>query len=313
MIVTHYALFLALVAALAIVSDAPAGGISDQTCPNVAGEYTNTCPSGTVGVPYSIRFSETEGSGCGPGRQTFHLDSGVLPPGLSLEPDGNLSGTSFQPGSFQFYLEMREPEDDPANCAGKRTQKKFTLKIRRQPSIVSTAAFPPRLEVGAPFRTALRARGGSGIFRWTLAAGPPPRGLQIGVDGSIAGTPQAPGTYRFSVRAKDTEGRSLIWQTKVTVAPTLRIQTARLPSATIGSPYRVDLTAAGGISPTVWRLTGGRLPSGIRLESAHGRLTGMPKEAGAYLVSLQVSDALKVKKARTFRLVVLAGRGTPRR
>ena len=33
MIVTHYALFLALVAALAVVSDAPAGGISDETCP----------------------------------------------------------------------------------------------------------------------------------------------------------------------------------------------------------------------------------------------------------------------------------------
>ena len=313
MIVTHYALFLALVAALAVVSDAPAGGISDETCPNVAGEYTNTCPSGTVGVPYSIRFSETKGSGCGPGKQTFHLDSGVLPPGLSLEPDGNLSGTSFQPGSFQFYLEMREPENDPANCAGKRTQKKFTLKIRRQPWIVSTAAFPPRLEVGAPFKMALRARGGSGIFRWMLAAGPLPRGLEIGVDGSIAGTPQAPGTYRFSARAKDTEGRSLIWRTKITVAPTLRIQTGRLPSATIGSPYEADLTAAGGVSPTVWKLTGGRLPSGIRLESARGRLTGIAKEGGAHLVALQVSDALKVKRVRTFRFVVLKSGGNPRR
>ena len=130
-------LTVALVAVLTVVPDASAGGISDETCPNVAGEHTNTCPAGTVGVPYSIRFRESEGSGCGPGRQTFHFDSGILPPGMTLAADGTLSGASFQPGSFQFYVEMREPADDPANCAGKRTQKQFTLKIRRQPWITS--------------------------------------------------------------------------------------------------------------------------------------------------------------------------------
>ena len=66
-------LTVALVAVLAVASEAAAGGISDETCPNVAGEHTNTCPAGTVGAPYSIRFTESEGSGCGPGRQTFHL------------------------------------------------------------------------------------------------------------------------------------------------------------------------------------------------------------------------------------------------
>lgn len=306
-IVERSALTLVIVAVLAVAADALAGGISDEICPNVAGEYTNTCPAGTVGVPYSIRFSESEGSGCGPGRQTFHLDSGDLPPGLTLAPDGNLSGTSLQPGSFQFYVEMREPEDDPANCAGKRTQKKFTLKIRQQPWIVSTPAVPPSLEVGAPFRMTLRARGGSGIFAWTLAAGQLPAGLRIAVDGSITGTPRAPGTYRFSARAKDTEARSLIWQTKASVAPRLRIRTQRLPAAKIGRPYAADLAAVGGISPTVWKLRRGRLPRGIRLASALGRLTGVPKEAGTHLVSFEVSDELKVKNARTFRIVVLDG------
>ena len=133
--------------------------ISDETCPTIAGENTNTCPAGTVGAPYSISFRESDGSGCGPGRQTFHLDSGVLPPGLSLASDGTLSGTSLQPGSFQFYVEMREPEDDPASCAGKRTQKKFTLKIRRQLSIVADPFVTPRSEVGEPFSMTLRARG----------------------------------------------------------------------------------------------------------------------------------------------------------
>ena len=65
-------------------------------------------------MPYSIRFVESDGSGCGPGRQTFHLDSGRLPPGLTLAQDGTLNGTAMQAGSFQFYVEMREPQDDPS-------------------------------------------------------------------------------------------------------------------------------------------------------------------------------------------------------
>ena len=304
MTVTRSLLILALVAVLTVTSDAPAGGISDETCPNIAGEYTNTCPAGTVGVPYSIRFSETEGSGCGPGRQTFHLDSGMLPPGLNLAPDGTLSGTSFQPGGFQFYVEMREPGDDPANCAGKRTQKQFTLKVRRQPWIVSTPAVTPRSEVGVPFRMTLRARGGSGIFAWTLAAGQLPSGLRIGVDGSISGTARTPGIYRFAARAKDTEARSLIWQTKVSVAPRLRIPTQRLPAGQIGRGYRADLTAVGGVGQTVWRLKRGRLPRGIRLASALGRLTGAPTEAGTRVVILEVRDGLKVTNTKTFRIVV---------
>jgi len=311
MIVKRSALILVLVAVLAVASDAPAGGISDETCPNVAGEYTNTCPSGTVGVPYSVRFSESEGSGCGPGRQTFHLDSGDLPPRLALAPDGNLSGTSFQPGSFQFYVEMREPRDDPANCAGKTTQKKFTLKVRRQPWIVSTPAMPPHSEVGIPFRMTLRARGGSGIFVWKVAGGRLPPGVRVGVHGTIAGIPWTPGTYRFVASAKDTEARSLIRQMKISVAPRLRIRTQRLPAAEIGRRYSADLSAAGGVAPTEWKLTHGRLPRGMRLASALGRLTGLPKETGTRVVAIEVSDGLKAKNAKTFRIVVLGSTRPP--
>lgn len=297
-------LTLALVALLTVAPDAPAGGISDETCPNVAGEHTNTCPAGTVGVPYAIRFKENEGSGCGPGRQTFHVDSGMLPPGIMLTPDGTLSGTSFQPGSFQFYVEMREPADDPANCAGKRTQKQFTLKIRRQPWIVSFPALTSRSEVGVPFRTALRARGGSGIFVWTLASGRLPEGLRLFSDGTIEGTPRSNGTYRFTTRAEDTEGRAVEWKVELAIASRLRVHSRRLPRAQTGRTYGADLASVGGIGPTTWKLTRGRLPRGLRLESARGRLTGSPTEAGTHVFTVEVRDALRVTVGRAFRIVV---------
>jgi len=310
--VKRLTLILVLVAALAVVSDAPAGGISDETCPNVRGENTNTCPPGTVGTPYSIRFSEREGSGCGPGRQTFHLDSGPLPPGLTLERDGTLSGRAMLAGSFQFYVEMREPEDDPANCAGKRTQKQFTLKIRRQPWIVSAPAIPPRSEVGMPFRMTLRARGGSGIFAWVLVGGKLPTGLRLGADGSIMGTPRISGTYQFEAKATDTESRSLRWAATLSVAPRLLIRTQRLPAATVGRFYSADLTAVGGATPKVWKLTRGRLPRGIRLVSALGRFTGIPRESGRHLVTVEVRDGLKVKYTKVFSIVVVDPRARGR-
>jgi hypothetical protein len=303
--VKSLAVILALGAVLTFTPGAPAGGISDETCPNARGENTNTCPPGTVGTPYSIRFSEREGTGCGPGRQTFELDSGLLPPGLSLAPDGTLSGTLTLPGSFQFYVEMREPEDDPEHCAGKRTQKQFTLKVRRQPWIVSTPLVPPRSEMGVPFRMTLNARGGSGIFAWSLVAGKLPEGVRLGIDGSIAGTPRTVGTYRVAARARDTEARSLRWETTLSVAPRLRVRTHRLPAAKVGRLYRADLTASGGVVPKVWKLEHGRLPRGIGLASTLGLLTGTPKEAGRHLVTLEVSDGLKVKHTKTFSIVVL--------
>jgi len=209
-----------------------------------------------------------------------------------------------QAGRFQFYVEMREPQDDPANCAGKRTQKQFTLKIRRQPWIVSTLAIPPRSEVGVPVRMTLRARGGSGIFAWSLVAGKLPEGLRLGVDGSIAGTPRTAGTYRFEAKARDTESRSLRWAATLSVVPRLLIRTQQLPPAKVGRFYRADLASAGGVAPKVWKLTRGRLPRGIRLARALGRFTGTPAEAGRHLFTVEVSDGLKVKYRKSFRIEV---------
>ena len=297
-------LAVSLVAVLTLAPAAPAGGISDDACPNVAGENTNTCPAGTVGVPYSIRFTERQGSGCGPGRQTFHFDSGILPPGLDLALDGTLSGTSFQPGTFKFYVEMREPTNDPAHCAGKETQKEFTLKIRRQPWIASFPAVTPRSEVGVPFHMALRARGGSGIFVWSLASGRLPDGLELSADGIVEGTPRSNGTSHFTVRARDTEGRTVGWKVQLAVAPRIRVHSRQLPRAQTGRSYRADLVSVGGAGPTTWKLTRGRLPGGLRLESARGRLTGSPTEAGTHVFTVEVRDWLKVTASRAFRIVV---------
>jgi len=304
------ALAVAAVVALAGASGAPAGGIADEPCPNARGEQTNTCPAGTVGVPYSLRFVESEGSGCGSGRQTFHLDSGLLPPGLILTPDGTLKGIALETGSFKFYVEMREPQDDPSTCAGKRTQKEFTLRIRAQPWITSTPASPLGPEVGIPFRLTLRARGGTGIFHWDVGAGRLPVGLQLRDDGSIAGTPRVAGTYRFLARARDTESASITYPVTLEVTPRLMVPAPQTPTGKVGRFYSAKLATVGGIGRITWKLVGGRLPSGIRFAAELGTLIGTPRESGTHVVKVEARDRLNAMSTRTLAVVI---RAAPRR
>lgn len=205
-------LILPLAVLCAAASNGPAGGIDDQPCPNVAGENTNTCPAGTVGTPYAIRFVEREGSGCGRGRQTFHVDSGIAPPGLTLTADGTLSGTPLRAGRFRFYVEMLEPKDDPATCAGKETQKQFTLPIRTPVFVAAAPPAPLVADAGMRLRASFRARGGTGVFEWSLLRGTLPPNVRLMRGGTIRGRPRAVGTFRFTLGARDTEKRSVSWR-----------------------------------------------------------------------------------------------------
>jgi Putative Ig domain len=307
---TRLAYIVVFVASLVIAGSAPAGGIADEPCMNVAGENTHTCPTGKVGVPYVLRFVEKEGSGCGPGRQTFHFDSGELPPELTLALDGTLSGTPTQAGVFRFYVEMREPQDDPRHCAGKRTQKQFTLKICDELGVVASTPAPPRAEVGVRFRMGLSSCAGVSALAWTRSAGVLPAGVQLRADGSIAGAPREPGTYRFTVEATDVRGRVGSYRGTIFVAPRLRLGMQKLAAARVGRPYRVKLAAVGGAPPRLWTISRGRLPRGIHLERVSGVLAGRAAIAGTYRVTISVRDELRASGSRTLDLVVLPASGT---
>lgn len=253
---------------------------------------------------------EREGSGCGPGRQTFHLDSGELPSALTLAPDGTLSGVPAQAGTFKFYVEMREPQDDPANCAGKRTQREFTLTVCHRLGLVPTSPLPPA-EVRVPFRMALSWCDGVGELAWTSPD--LPAGLTLRADGSVVGVPRQAGTRRFTVVAKDVRERVARYQATIAVAPRLRVRTTRVPPARVGRPYRARLTEVGGVAPTAWRITGGRLPRGVRLDPRLGALTGVARTAGRHRVSVRVEDGLGITATRTLTVAVIPSAPSRRR
>lgn len=54
-------------------------------------------PNGVVGVPYSFAVMASN-------NPTFSVSTGTLPPGLTLAPNGLLSGTPSQTGTFHFTM-----------------------------------------------------------------------------------------------------------------------------------------------------------------------------------------------------------------
>jgi subtilisin family serine protease len=86
--------------------------------------------------------------------------------------------------------------------------------------------------------------------------------------------------------------------------PTMSVATATLPVAVVGTAYRYQLEAAGGVAPYAWTSNAG-LPAGLSLNSS-GVLSGTPTAGGQASVQAQVRDATGDIAVRSLALDVLA-------
>jgi hypothetical protein len=257
---------------------------------------------GTVGVPYSEQLTATllTSSPAAPGSPlataTWSVDSGTLPPGIALGSDGLLSGTPTTEGTYTFVVRAAL---DPS-----RFDTETETLVVRQPVTVSGQG-PGRSEVGVHFDAALTASGGTGTFTWALAGGTLPEGVTLAPNGSLSGTPRSDGRFAFTAKATDTENRSGTVDGTIVVSPRLSITTRLLRPAKSGRLYRARIVATGGVIPKTWKITQGPLPHGVRLDRKTGILSGTPRKAGVYRLTVQITDGFKVTSTRALRLTVL--------
>jgi hypothetical protein len=73
------------------------------------------------------------------------------------------------------------------------------------PPVVSTPRLPVARQ-GRPYFVQLQATGGEPPYRWTLTAGPLPKGLHLEPTGSIRGSPRQPGRATAALRVTDANG-----------------------------------------------------------------------------------------------------------
>jgi hypothetical protein len=234
-----------------------------------------------------------------PVQATWSLQSGALPPGVTLSTSGALTGTPTSEGSYQFVVRAQD--------SGPFDTKTYTLAVRQAVSVKSPlgSVRRPSAEVGVRFGKTFTATGGSGTYAWAVASGALPPGVALdATKGTISGTPRTAGSYAFALTATDSEGRVATASAAVIVAPRLVIKTLRLKAAELGAAYEAKLATAGGVKPVKWRLASGKLPLGVRFATRLGTFVGTPRRTGTFRVAVEASDALGVKARSTLVLRV---------
>ncbi len=172
----------------------------------------------------------------GDGTYAWSIESGALPKGLTLAPNGYLSGTPSEAGSFSFTVKVAS--------AGTSANKAFSLEV--SPYKLALTIVDQDLsaaEFGRSYKQALYAVGGQPPYSWSVKAESRlPEGLGLSREGTIEGRAAEVRAipFGFSVEVKDRAGAVAAAELAIrVVAPTsLSIAVPRLATAYVGESYR---------------------------------------------------------------------------
>ena len=260
-----------------------------QVTVNPAPSISGPQQSATQGTPYSSAFSASGGTA----PLTFSIINSSLPPGLVLNPaTGAITGTPTTPGQFVFQGRVTDANNATAQAL-------FVINVSPAPLSVLTGALPAG-RVAEPYQTSIGALGGVPPYSFSLASGALPPGVSLLGNGTLQGTPAAPGEFAFTVRVEDSKGSTATGSFQILVRPApLVILTSALPAGTTASVYSVTLAASGGVTPYTWTLSSGSLPSGLTLDPATGTISGTPAATGEFPVTVTVTDAQGAAASRS--------------
>ncbi len=253
------------------------------------GFVTSSLPEALVGAPYSARL---EASG-GKSPLTYSASAGTLPPGVSLDGAGELSGTPTASGTFTF-------EASVTDAYGAVLRTPFTIEVSGGPPTFVTEELPPA-HVSQAYRFTLGAAGGAPPYTWSRIQGIFPAGIELSASGELSGTASSVGTSSFTLEVRDARGQTAQKAFTLSVRPPFSITTTALPDAYRGSPYSESLQVSGGTPPYVWERLNGTLPPGLALGS-DGRFSGMPTASGTFSFTARVTDSQGNTSSRALTL-----------
>ena len=176
---------------------------------------------------------------------------------------------------------------------------------------VITTASLGEAEQGQPYSAEILAQG-AGRLEWSVApesSVPPGLTLQSAGDKSavLAGTPIAPGVFRFGITLVDSRGRRASRELSLSVRSSLSLDGISLPVAVEGRDYEAPLAPSGGAgSGLEWTLVSGALPPGLALEDTAERVAvirGRPGP-GTFRFAVSVADGAGGRAERQLELQV---------
>ncbi len=247
-------------------------------------------PQGVVGSQYAGAFAVTGGTS----PYVWSIDSGQLPPGLSLAADtGAISGVPTSAGNYSFDIRVTDSGTSVQSATTTVSLPVVAASSTPTPLTINSSSLPSGT-TGSPYSSSLQAGGGTAPYSWAFTSGSLPAGVSLAANGTISGNPAVSGTFSFTATVADSASPA---QTKsatfslVVAPPSIGITTTTVPSGTIGSSYSSVLQASGGIAPYAWSITSGALPSGLTLAATSGVISGTPTATGTFSFTVTVADA----------------------
>ncbi|OLB77077.1 MAG: hypothetical protein AUI14_17150 [Actinobacteria bacterium 13_2_20CM_2_71_6] len=209
-----------------------------------------------------------------------------LPPGLSINTSGKITGTPTAAGPYTVKVTVTDAATKAVSTNN------FTWTIAAAPTVSGPAG--PRTDlVGKALSVQATVSGGTGPFTWTAAN--LPTGLQISSAGLITGTPSTGTRYLTTLTVTDSLGVAnsvtVVWNVP-SAGGGMRVNsptTDRTGDIAGHAITAFTAQASGGSGSYTWSATG--LPSGISLSSG-GTFSGTPTKAGTSTVRLTARDAL---------------------
>ncbi len=273
----------------AVTSNNAAGVINLNTTPlsvtfgDAITMFTNAMPpNGSTSIAYTHTFTSN-----GSPASTFALQTGTLPPGLTLNAaTGVLSGTPTVAGPYMFTIRA-------SNGVGTGFfDQAYTVTIGAgtAPTMFTSAAPPNGLPATAYTHTFV-ANGAPAPTSYTVTAGALPGGLTLNAaTGVVSGMPAANGVFNFTVRADNGVGTFDQPFTINVGAGTTMVTSAFPPTGNLTTPYTHTFTGNGSPLANNFTVTAGALPPGLTLNAATGVLSGTPTALGPYNFTVQAGN-----------------------
>jgi hypothetical protein len=277
----------------------PAQAAGSQVAPANNLAVNGTLPFAKINTPYNAVIAV--GGGSSP--YYFSVKTGALPPGITLHPaTGRFSGVPTTPGHYTFEVIVT---DAPHLDQGSQ-QFQVNVGSGTGTQNVAISVSPGNATVTSAqkhqFTASVSGTANSGVT-WSASSG------SISASGLYTAPTvksQASTTVTATSVADPTKSASALVTLNPATTQTLSITSSGLAEASQGNPYSEAFSASGGTAPYTWKITGGKPPAGLSVNSG-GSIAGTPSAAGTSNFAVTVTDASANTASASFSLTVSAG------
>jgi hypothetical protein len=147
-------------------------------------------PPAAIQQPYSLTLNAAGG------RPPYTWTASSMPPGLTLSPDGSITGTPIIAGTYHFTVQVTDKNSANVSQA-------MTLTVAATLTITTPQTLPVGT-VGTLYSQTLAASGGQAPYTWSISGGTLPAGVTLSATtGVLSGTPTIGGNFSVNVQVVD--------------------------------------------------------------------------------------------------------------